>query len=242
MTTGTRTQLKQAIEHHKAHLGELQTLVNESQRASDYAQSLRTELTELEAQADEAVAASIASGAATTEADIQAEARLAALKRRIAAAENAATAKMQAASEQQTATAAAGVSLRWRAREVLVQEAEALIDKYRTAQTEALSLRWQAEKLAAHLVATRGGSENAARPTFNSNVGIITRLRNILHRDETEHWPVHELPGKWESYEAALLGDPQAQAPDMVLGDPSVEPPPARLFNLSVGANNAAAA
>lgn len=204
----TREKLAGAIATAQGLLAKRQELTQASQQASDAANAVRAELAELEARADTLARQSVEGGDASALDDV--ETKLAACRRRLAAAEAVAQERMAKASAGNTAIQAAQDAARWAARDVLAAESEAMLKRFVAVQREALALRWKLDGLRAHLWEARKGSRHNG-PSFDLPPTLGERLRDAIYVDERENWNGKTFEAEWRKAEEALMLDPDAE-------------------------------
>lgn len=209
MSTEARNKLAEAVETANALLAQQQELTDQANRAADAVRAAQAELAELSAQADAAARNAVTGGGNTAAVD-DIEAKIAACKRRVAAAEavhGEIAAKVPTGNDLVAQTQDAA---RWAARDVLAAEAEAMLKRFIPLQREALAMRYRLDGLRSHMFAVRKGTRHNS-PGFKLPETLIDRLRDAVFVDEVERWNAATFEAQWRKAEEALMLDPDAE-------------------------------
>lgn len=204
METIERTKLRKRLSERDEVAAARQRLDDRYNEAVRQASDARAELATLEAEAE---AEALAGGAPS---DI--EARVAACRRRVAAAERMAR-DLHTNTARDELLQAANEAARWAARAVMAAEAERLLAEYGRKMRAALTLQRRLEKYCRYAMATRGGGENQSQPAFAAPERIGGGVVLAEKIDQHEGWNLAEFEREWAAFEQALLVDPDAPAP-----------------------------
>lgn len=207
-----RQALADAIATAQSLLAKRQELTAQADHAAETARAAQAELATLEAEADAAARSAVTNGDTATVDGI--EARIAACKRRVAAAEAVHGELAAKLREGQATIEQAQERAAWAARAVLAEEGEHLFREFEQAQRRALTLKWQCHRLLQHFYHVRTGAAGKGYSSFDVPERYAERLRVTVAMDETERWNLNEFDRQWAAFEAALLADPDAPAPE----------------------------
>ncbi|MGH8274898.1 MAG: hypothetical protein ACRES9_11730 [Gammaproteobacteria bacterium] len=209
MSTEARKKLAEAVGSANALLAKWRESGKQSDRAAETVRAAQAELAGLEAQADAAARNAVTGGGNAAAVD-DIEAKIAACKRRVAAAEAVQGELAERFRGGQATIEAAQEAARWAARDVLAVEAEALLKRFAAAQREALAMRYRLDGLRSHMFAVRKGTRHNG-PGFRLPETLIDRLRDAVFVDEVERWNAATFEAQWRKAEEALMLNPDAE-------------------------------